>query len=78
MLLNLSKCSKVNTAFEKEAEFLWMYLFAVSGIIFSTPLVLRQYFGIWNLYPWVEFVWKSKLSHIDFYVIQHYSEMIFI
>jgi len=74
----LSKYSEVNIAYEKEASFLWMYLFAVSDIFFSTPLVLRQYFGIWNLYPCVEFVRKSKLSHIDFYVIQHYSEMIFV
>jgi hypothetical protein len=71
MLLNSSKYSEANTAYEKEAEFLWMYLFAVSGIIFSTPLVLRQDFEIWNLYLWVEFLRKSKLSHIDFYVIQH-------
>ena len=72
MLLNLSKYSEVNTAYKKEAAFLWMYLFAIS------PLVLRQYFGIWNLCPWVEFVRKSKLSHIDFYVIQHYNEIIFV
>jgi hypothetical protein len=78
MPLNLSKYSEVNTAYEKEATFLWIYLFAVSGIIFSTPLVLRQYFRISNLYPWVKFVIKSKLSHIDFYVIQHYSEIIFV
>jgi len=78
MLLNLSKYSEVNTAHKKEATFLWMYLFAVSSFIFSTPLVLRQYFGIWNLCPWIVFVRKSKLSHIDFYVIQHYNEMIFV
>jgi len=78
MLLNLSKYSEVNAAYEKEAVFLWMYLFAVSSIIFSTPLVLRQYFGIQNLCPWVEFVRKSKLIHIDFYLIQHYSETIFV
>lgn len=49
MLLNVSEYSEVNTAYEKEAAFLWMYLFAVSSFIFSTPLVLRQYFGIQNL-----------------------------
>jgi hypothetical protein len=63
---------------KRKVALLLIYLFAVSGIIFNMPLVLRQYTGIWNLYPWVKFVRNSKLSHIDFHVIQHCSEIILV